>query len=39
MNVFNAQNKIIEIVNHDINLLPVINRFEIKIGFGNVNIS
>jgi regulator of cell morphogenesis and NO signaling len=38
MNIFNPQNKIIEIVNHDINLLPVINRFGIKIGFGDLNV-
>ncbi len=39
MNIFNPQNKIIEIVNHDINLLPVINRFGIKIGFGDLNVN
>lgn len=39
MSIFNAQNKIIEIISHDINLLPVINRFGIKIGFGDVNVN
>ncbi|MFZ4399557.1 MAG: hypothetical protein ACOYO1_05960 [Bacteroidales bacterium] len=38
MSIFNSQNKIIEIIEHDSTLLPVINRFGIKLGFGDVNI-
>jgi regulator of cell morphogenesis and NO signaling len=39
MSIFNEQNKIIEIISQDINLLSVINRFGIKIGFGDINVN
>ncbi len=39
MSIFNAQSKIIDIVEHDSNLLPVLNRFEMKLGFGDITVN
>jgi len=38
MSIFNSQHKIIEIIEHDCDLLPVLNRFGIKLGFGDITI-
>jgi len=38
MSNFQANNKIIEIVEHDSNLLSVLNRFGIRLGFGDITV-
>lgn len=38
MSIFNENNKIIDIVEHDSNLLSVLNRFGIKLGFGDITV-
>lgn len=38
MSNFQAHNRIIEIVEHDSNLLSVLNRFGIKLGFGDITV-
>ena len=38
MSIFNAQHKIIAIIEHDCDLLPVLNRFGIKLGFGDITV-
>jgi len=39
MSIFNSQHKIIEIIEHDCYLLLVINRFGIKLGFGDITVA
>jgi len=39
MSIFNAQHKIIEIIEHDCDLLPVLHRFGIKLGFGDITVA
>jgi len=38
MSNFTAKNKIIDIIEHDSNMLFVINRFGIKLGFGDITV-
>ena len=38
MSNFTTNNKIAEIVEHDSNLLSVLNRFGIKLGFGDISV-
>jgi len=39
MSIFNSQHKIVEIIEHDCDLLPVLHRFGIKLGFGDISVA